>query len=230
MKLFLMLMIASFSYIYAGVIATVEELQGNIKVKVANSIKKTKIKKGYEIQEGDILSSYKDSYAKIVLTDNSTLVLDADSIVRFKKLSQLQQDQGRIYYKITSKKAKNSLQVKTDFAIIGIKGTTFIIKAGEEDEVLLQEGVVGINSIKKAFELYRKKVHAEFKDFKTKQMQGFEEYKSAYSGYEKVISTSSFDLEKQNKLRFDDNIVKEDSFEIDDYQEFKYFEKLIDEI
>lgn len=230
MKLFLMLMIASFSYIYAGVIGSVEELQGKVKVKVSNSIKKVNVEKGYELQEGDILSTYKDSYAKILLADNSLLVLDADSMVHFSSVSDLQQKCGRVYYKITSKKAKNSLKVKTDFAIIGIKGTTFIVKASEDKEVLLQEGVVGINSIKEEFELYRKKINREFDDYKSKQMQGFQEYKSAYSGYEKVINTKSFDLQKQNKLRFDDNVVKEDSFEKDDYQEFKYFEKLINEI
>ncbi|WP_304544739.1 FecR family protein [Sulfurimonas microaerophilic] len=230
MKLFLMLMIASFTYIYASVIGSVEYVQGNVKVKSSQSIKKVKVQQGYQIQEGDIITSYKDSYAKIVLVDNSTLVLDADSIVHFGSASELAQEKGRVYYKVTSKKVKNSFKVKTDFAIIGIKGTTFIVKAEEQKEVLLQEGLVGINSIKEEFELYRKKINADFEAFKAQQQQGFEEYKNGYSGYEKVMTTKAFDLQKQNKLSFDQNLVKEDSFEKDDYKEFEYFEKLIDEI
>ncbi|WP_280331249.1 FecR family protein [Sulfurimonas sp. C5] len=223
-----MLIIASCTYIYASVIGTVEELQGNVKVKPQNSIKKIKVLAGYQIQEGDILSTYEDGCAKIKLEDNSTLIVDTDSMVRFISGVDLKQENGKVYYKITSKKTKDALKVETNFAIIGIKGTTFIVKADEQKELLLQEGVVGINSIKEEFELYRKKINAEFEDFKAKQQQGFDEYKAAFEKYEKAVKTQAFDLQQQNKVSFEDNIVKEDSFDQNDADEFKYFEKLFD--
>jgi uncharacterized membrane-anchored protein YhcB (DUF1043 family) len=175
------------------------------------------------------VSSYNDSYAKIVLIDHSTIVLDKESILQFASATNLKQKSGRVFYKITSKKVKNSFQVKTDFAIIGIKGTTFIIKVTNDKEVLLKEGVVEIDSIKKEFELYRKKIKSQFEDFKSKQKEEFKTYKDEYSQYQKSM-TKTFDLQKQHKISFDKNRVKEDDFNKKDKQEFKYFEKLIDEI
>jgi uncharacterized membrane-anchored protein YhcB (DUF1043 family) len=229
MKLFLIFIITSFSYISAAVIGQIEEKKGNIKVKTLNSIVKKKVAKGYKLQEGDIVTSYNDSYAKIVLIDHSTIILDKESILQFASATNLKQKSGRVFYKITSKKVKNSFQVKTDFAIIGIKGTTFIIKVTNDKEVLLKEGVVEIDSIKKEFELYRKKIKSQFEDFKSKQKEEFKTYKDEYSQYQKSM-TKTFDLQKQHKISFDKNRVKEDDFNKKDKQEFKYFEKLIDEI
>ena len=206
-------------------IATIEAFQGKVKVKRADSILKVKARIGMEVDQGDMVITSAQSSAKITMEDNSTIIVDEDAILSFVSPSEITQKQGRVYYKITHKKAHNKLQIKTDFAIIGIKGTTFIIKSSQDKEVLLQEGVVGVQSIKEAFELYRAQVNAEFEAYKAKQQQGFEAYKNSYQA---PIITDSFELKHNNKVRFDGNKVKEESFGNDEKDEFEYFKQLSD--
>ena len=209
----------------ASKIATIEALQGKVKVKRADSILKVKASAGMEIAQGDMVITSAHSSAKIALEDNSTIIVDEDAILSFVSQSEIAQKEGRVYYKITHKKAHNKLQIKTDFAIIGIKGTTFIVKSSQDKEVLLQEGVVGVQSIKEAFELYRAQVNAEFEAYKSKQQKGFEVYK--YS-HQTPIITDSFELQHNNKVRFDGNKVQEESFGEDENHEFAYFKQLSD--
>jgi len=206
----------------------VAAIKGVVKLKKEKGIKKVRVDRGYTIQSGDMLITSKDSFAKLKMKDNSLIVLDKNAIIRFLSFSEIKQESGKIYYKITHKEAKNALQVRTTFAIIGIKGTVFIIKAEENKEVLLQKGVVEISSIKNEFELYKKRVNEEFNKFKETQNKGFERYKENL--YEKVRMTRSFDLYDRNKVEFDGNRVREESFSKSDKDEFKYFETLIDAI
>ena len=206
----------------------VAALKGIVKLKTEKSIKKVKVDAGYTIEDGDMLITSKDSYAKLKMKDNSLIVLDKNSIIRFLSSSEVKQESGKIYYKITQKKVKNPLQVRTNFAIIGIKGTVFIVKAEENKELLLQKGVVEISSIKEEFELYKQRVNEAFNKFKETQNKGFERYKESL--YEQVKLTKSFDLYEMNKVEFDGNRVREESFSKSDRDEFEYFETLIDEI
>ncbi|NOR58348.1 MAG: iron dicitrate transport regulator FecR, partial [Sulfurimonas sp.] len=166
MKKFLMsLFITLLSVTVASASATlgsVELSKGNVKVKSEGSFKKSKVTKGLEIKKGDLITTSKNANAVIKLLDGSTLVLDSSSTLHFASANMAEQETGKVYYKITSRDAKNALKVKTPFAIIGIKGTTFIVDSGEKSSVKLKEGVVGIQSIKEEFELYRKTVQAEY--------------------------------------------------------------------
>jgi len=226
MKLFIALIITSFTYIFAGVVGHVDKVLGNAKIQKKDTVFKKGLRNGMSLEVGDLVMTYNESYVRIVLEDNSTLIVDADSLLSFTQESVVSQSQGKVYYKITSKKATQPMQVRTDFAIIGIKGTTFIVKSDDEKALLLQEGRVGISSIEKEFMLYRKKVQAEFEAYKAKEDKAFEEYKNAMDAYEKPQKSAAFDLEEQNTLSFDDNVVKESAFTQDHNEEFLYFEKL----
>lgn len=227
MKFFILFLLIPFS-LWGMKLGEVVAVKGTVKLKTEKSIKKVKIDAGYTLQSGDMIISSKDSYAKLKMKDDSLIVLDKNSIIRFLSSSELKQERGKIYYKITHKEVKNPLHVRTNFAIIGIKGTVFIVKAEEKKEVLLQKGVVEISSIKEEFALYKKRVNDEFKKFKETQNKDFENYKQSL--YEKVKMTKSFDLYNMNKVEFDGNKVRENSFEESDKNEFEYFKTLIDEI
>lgn len=216
-------------------LGTIDMFKGTLKIKSANSIKKHKIKKGMKIFTGDMLLSSKNASARINLVDGSTLILDESSTLIFHSLLQTEQQKGKVLYKITSRDARHSLKVKTPFAIIGIKGTTFIVNASKTSSISLKEGKIGIKSIHKEFKLYRKKLDAEFNAFKEegknhiqKEKEAFEKYKkSQTSHYEKVKIVKEFDLKSGMKVSFSKNKVKEDSFSKDDTAEFKHFDNLL---
>ncbi|MBU1658590.1 FecR domain-containing protein [bacterium] len=228
MKAFLVaVLISFFSLVYAsGIVGTVEQLKGIVKVKSGDSIKKSNLRAGEEIKEGDLISTSKNASALIKLTDGSSVVLDESSSIHFLAANNAEQKDGKIYYKITSRDAQNSLKVKTPFAIIGIKGTTFIVNATENASVSLKEGLIGIQSIKEEFELYRKEVQKQFDNFISEQESEFEKYKDAQKKGVAQI-TKEFDLQAGNRVSFSGNQVDEQAWNKDDDAEFTRFEELI---
>ena len=119
----------------------------------------------------------------------------------FASVKLTEQLQGRVYYKITSRDSKNAIKVKTPFAIIGIKGTTFVVSVGEKSSVKLKEGLVGIQSIKEEFELYRKAIRAEYNNYVSKQQSEYEKFLSEQNKG-KAELTKEFDLQAGNTIVF----------------------------
>jgi len=240
MKFFLILL--SFLTLLSAnsdVVGEVLLVDGNVKIKSKGSIRKKKALVGASIYAGDLVSSSKNSHLKLRLEDNSTLILDELSTLRFNSVKNTEQISGKVLYKITSRDAKNSLKVKTPFAVIGIKGTTFIVNAQKKEEsIALKEGLIGVSSIKEEFSLYRKEVLAAFNNFKEeqakalqesteRQMSEFERYKSGITQEDtkviKPIITKEFDLKAGNAISFNKNIVKESSLETLKEDPFKKF-------
>ena len=216
------------TFVYANaVVGSIEKVDGSVKVKKEGSLKKSKVKIGTEIVAGDLLTTSKKSSAVIKLKDGSTIVLDVSSSVHFASATSAEQKTGKIYYKITSRDAANSLKVKTPFAIIGIKGTTFVVNASENASVTLKEGLIGVASVKEEFNLYRKKMEEEFNKFKSDMNAEFEKFKSKQSGYMAPVKTKSFDLKEGNRISFSGNKVHEDQWNKNDDAEFDHFEALI---
>ncbi len=228
MKLILILYIAFFSVVIQAqmLVGTVTKYDGRIKILHEGTIKKNLIHKQQKIVAGDLLLSSKKSYAVITLVDKSQIVMDANSVLHFASLNSLNQKKGKIFYKITPRKAKNFLKIKTAFAIIGIKGTTFVVNAGKKSAVTLKEGLIRINSIKKEFELYRLQEKAEFHNYVSKQNAAFEKFKALKTPV-KPLQTKAFDLKAGNSIVFDKNKVDETSIGKEERLNIKYFEKLL---
>jgi len=208
------------------IVGVVNGVKGIVKVKSQNSIKKTKVKAGYMIKSGDLIVTSSNAFAKLKLKDKSQIVLDKSSSIFFNSVYNVKQKDGKVYYKITSRDAKNSLKIKTPFAIIGIKGTTFIVNATNNASVALKEGLIGVESIKEEFELYRKKTQKQFEDFMAKQQSAYELYKQVQEpGF--AEKTKEFDLQERTTVVFDKNKVKEKAWTKEDDEEFEYFEKLM---
>jgi len=208
------------------IVGSIEKTKGSVKVKNKSSIKKSRVKVGFKILKGDLIITSKGAFAKIRLSDSSEIVLDESSTISFNSTYNLKQEKGKIYYKITSRDAKNSLKIKTPFAIVGIKGTTFIINATKKPSLHLKEGVVGIRSTKEEFELYRKKVQQEFENFMAQQYSAYEEYKQVQRpGF--AEKTKSFDLHGGKTISFDGNKAIEEDWSKKDDEEFEYFTNIV---
>lgn len=209
-------------------IGIVEKVKGLTKVTREGSIKKITVKKGMHIQKGDLISTTSDATALLKLIDGSSIVLDKASTIHFASLDSAEQKEGSIYYKITQRDAKDSLSVKTPFAIIGIKGTTFIVNAKEDDSsVALQEGRIGIAAIKEEFALYRKKVQEEFNNYKSQQQAAYEAYlKEMQGGAAEMVK--EFELDAGNRVSFNEQNATESRFDEDTNASFKHFADIID--
>lgn len=226
--LFLSIFVALFTFLSAAlVVGTVEKANGSVKVKSAGSVKKSKVKDGFEIKKGDLITTSRKGSAVIKLSDGSTMVLDGSSSVHFTALNSADQQTGKVYYKVTSRNAKNALKIKTPFAIIGIKGTTFIVDTNKDTaSVSLKEGLIGVQSIKEEFALYRKKLEEEYNKFIGDQEKEYEEFlKEGEEGVAQM--TKEFDMHAGTSISFSGKKAKESGWTEDDEKELDYFESLI---
>jgi len=225
--LILIILMFIFNIAYASILGNVEKYSGVVRVTNNDSIKKNKIEVGYEIKSGDLISTLTTAQAVLKLSDGSNIVLSEKSSIHFTAENNAQQKSGRIYYKITSRDAKNSLKIQTPFAIIGIKGTTFIINsdAGKES-VSLKEGLIGITSLQEPFALYRKETLVKYNVFLSDKMNQFKKFKNPGQEAEPEMR-KEFDLEEKNSIFFNNNEVEESGWDENDDAEFDEFEKLL---
>jgi molybdopterin synthase catalytic subunit len=227
MKFLLLSVFMAIFTVVSGSIGVVESFSGNVKVKNESSIKKNNVVKGLEIKSGDLITTSKSSNAVLKLNDGSNVILDELSSIFFGDTNSAEQKDGKIFYKITSRDAANSLKIKTPFAIIGIKGTTFVINSDKGNEgVALKEGLIGVESIKEQFALYRKEVLAQYNEYVSEQMSEFEKFKNVGKKPEPEM-TKQFDLKAGNVISFSGNEVKESGWSQNDDAEFEHFEKIM---
>ena len=228
MKLFLLFITIFFSYASASsVVATVVKVDGYVKYKEANSFKKYKVKVGTKLKQGALLSTSSGSNAVVKLVDDSTLVIDESSTLRFIDNKNIEQNDGKVFYKITSRDASNALNIKTPFAIIGIKGTTFIADATKNASISLKEGLIGVKSLKEEFELYAKETQKKYDTFLEQQQAEFQRFQNNQAPIKPII-TKEFDLNAGKSISFNKNKVKEDDFDKYTKSEFKRFESMLD--
>ncbi|MCK9492493.1 MAG: FecR family protein [Sulfurimonas sp.] len=211
------------------VLGNFELVKGSVKIKPEDTFKKSNASKGLEIKKGDLITTSKESNAIIKLQDGSTLILDESSTLHFASKTLASQEEGKIYYNITSRDAKNALKVKTPFAIIGIKGTTFIVDTNKTSSVKLKEGLVGIQSLKEEFELYRKQVQADYKDYLSEQEKEYQKFLNEQNKGA-VLITKEFDLQEKNTITFDGQKVSESAWTEEDDAEFERFEALMESL
>jgi hypothetical protein len=214
------------TFLGADVVGMVQSVKGSVKVKSEGSFKKSRVKSGMELKSGDLLTTSRHGAVIIKLNDKSTITLASNAILQINSQNDIDQQQGKILYHITSRDAKNHLKIKTSFAIIGIKGTTFVLNTSKDSSLILKEGLVSVKSIKEKFELYRKKVQEEFNNYVSSQQSAFEQYKNAQNRYAIAEATKEFDLKSGNRISFNGQKVNEEALSKKDEKEFEEFKAL----
>ncbi len=219
-------------------LVSIIKIEGKVKILPGSSIKKHTAVVGELLFQGDKIITYADSTVVARAEDNSKLVLNENSELTFIDRQTLAQGTGEVYYNIQKRGDAKGLKVKTPFSIIGIKGTEFIVEANEtEGEIALNEGLIGVESLKAEFELHKQKVMAEYEAFKDKQMQEFEAYK-AQTQEGVVTYVRSFDLQAGKSLRFGDasrcegdceSWVNEMDFTDNTGKRFEFYQAMIEE-
>jgi hypothetical protein len=206
-------------------VATVEKIKGSVKVLKVGSIKKTRVKEGYKVEVGDRVSTSSSALAMLKLIDGSKIILENSSSIEFPAKLAINQLEGNVFYKIRKRDLSGAIKITTPFAIIGIKGTSFIVKSGKSDSIALEEGKIGVESVGEAFELYRQKVISEYTKFLLQQKNAYNEYLKQQGITTKEI-VKSFDLEEGKQVSFDKRRVDEASLSQYSKDEFKHFKSL----
>jgi len=132
----------------------------------------TKLFSGYALKTG------RKSEAKIVLIDNTGIILTEKSSLIFPQYNKIIADNGTVLFKVTKRDEVQGFTVQTKTATIGVKGTQFAVAVDNESvKVFCKEGKVGVKSIKGEFKKYVKKEIDEYNQFLKDQFQDYTQYK-----------------------------------------------------
>ena len=191
---------------------------------------------GFLLREADTIITDEGANAVVRFDDGALSVLDEKSRLRIEKTRWLSHLGGKIYF--TFRKFFNGKrQVRTRFATLGIRGTTFIVYDDDRGQgVALQEGLLDIESSGPVFEIYRQRELDEFEAFKKQVQQEQEELRDEFDEFKMQLSREyieyreSFALNPGHVVRFVGARVDESRIDDDIKADFESFEAIAGEL
>ncbi|MGB5457215.1 MAG: FecR family protein [Gammaproteobacteria bacterium] len=212
------------------------KVNGQATIIDANGQRVTVDKPGDIVRVTDTIETATDASAVVSFNDGTLSILDQESRLRVEKTGWLSHVGGKIYF--TYRKIfGESRRVKTRFAILGIRGTTFIVHdIGDSQGIALAEGLLDIQTPGAAFEIHRQAQLDQFGAFKQQSRQQREAVQQAFNEYKQALKRDfiefkkSFRLQANRVVRFEGNRVEERRIDDAIKAEFEYFESIAGEL
>jgi hypothetical protein len=212
--------------------ARLVKVQGDVVIVNDKGEERKPEKNQYLVNKMETVVTRDGGKAVVQFDDGALSVMDEKSSLRVEQSGWLSQLGGKIYYvfRKTLSTKEEPKQVKTGFATIGIRGTTFIVIDNEEGKsVALQTGNLNIESpgedyavvtpraddfdaFKKQVQKQQQTLKREFNEYKEKTEREFVEYKK------------SFDLQANRVVSFNGNRVNEKDLDESFSNQFSDFE------
>jgi hypothetical protein len=190
----------------------------------------------FPVNEKDTVVTAADSHAIVGFDSGAMSVLDENSRLQVEKTGWLSHLGGKIYF--TFRKVFGpSRQVKTRFATLGIRGTTFIIYDDDNGQgIALQEGLLDIESPGPVFEIHRQQLLDEFETLRQQELQQQQELHREFGDYrdqmqrEFIEYSNNLTLQANHVIRFDGARVDEAVIDENIKAEFENFEAIAGEL
>lgn len=201
--------------------ATIEKADGKVIVYKSGSPRGVSAKDGMTLNKKDSLRTFKNSNAYIKFIDNSKIVITENSIMLIKDIKTVNLKNGKVVFEIQKQGDKEGVKVATKSAIIGVKGTKFLVSVNKDEiDIILKEGSISVKATKGEFKRYLKDIEEDFSNFVEDTKKDYEEYKRKMEE-EFVEFVKEFTLEGNTGISIKKNEVKN----IKNIEEFdEYFE------
>ncbi|QKF82379.1 FecR family protein [Halarcobacter ebronensis] len=158
MKKILLLLTVCFLTTLFGSIGSISTIEGKVEIQRQNSLIQAQVNS--EIERYDIITTGKDSIARIVLNDNTLITIGKESALNIEEYVFDEKDSSKnetnfnffkgAFKSVTGKIGKinpSKFKLKTKSATIGIRGTTII---GNQERIIVLEGSVLVTSQNKS--------------------------------------------------------------------------------
>lgn len=164
------LMVLSFSAFAAKKVAVVKMLRGEVNVLTLG--KTSKLNVNDQVEDGSVIKTGEKSFVKIVFTDQSQMNIGPGSEMKIEKFSGedsgvIDLVKGKIRSQVTKDylqmkdKDKSKLFIKTPNAVMGVRGTDFMISTnGQNTATVLFEGEIVFNKLGNAREMSSERLEA----------------------------------------------------------------------
>ncbi|MGM0418895.1 MAG: FecR domain-containing protein [Thermodesulfobacteriota bacterium] len=205
---------------------TITEIKGDVFIIKKDGFRKNFAEENQGVIPGDLIITGKESTAVIKSGESSFIIIEQNSKFKINEAGVYNQEEGKTFYSI-EKKEQKGIQVKTPFAVIGVKGTEFIVNADKDSQsVALDRGLINIKSLKDKFELHRKEDLSAFESFMEKTKSAFTDYKEK-NRKEFVEYVDEFDLKPDKMVSFSDSRAKEEDISEEMSKEFDKFRAML---
>jgi ferric-dicitrate binding protein FerR (iron transport regulator) len=156
-------------------VATIVEYQGKVTIHQVGSPRGEKVSEApVSVDYTQKVRTYSNSKARIKLKDGSKILVAEKATVDFRDERNIEVKSGRVFFSINKREAAKSLNVITKTAVIGVKGTRFMVEATEDSATVhLEEGVIEVETV----EQFKDKMMSEFEAYKRQLNKEFKEYK-----------------------------------------------------
>ncbi len=176
-----------------------------------------------QLNAGDKIRVKRNASAVVLLPDASVVLLTEKSTLILKSSYNHFIETGKILYDIKKQKSIGGLIVATKSAIIGVKGTQFMVKENKgANAIFLQEGEITVESTK-----------AEFKRAVQQEQDEFAQFKNEFNDYKKQMQEEFVEYVKSITLKegkainiSGDNTVSDVKFTQSDKDDFALLNSL----
>ncbi len=167
--------ISGFTQQVAG---NIEKFEGKVILYPYGGVKGVAAKNGMEFKVKDSVRTFQKSNAFIKFIDSSKIVVNENSILYVKDITNLNLKNGKVVFDIQKQGDKEGIKIATKTAIIGVKGTKFLVAvSNNEVDVILKEGEISVKAVKGDFKRYLQKEEEDYEKFVKDTKEDYEEYK-----------------------------------------------------
>lgn len=173
----LMFLLLSLNALYAVSVGTVVSLKGEARIFTKGVIAPKNVIEGMELEVGQTLKTRLSSEAKIKFLDNTKVIVASNSALEILDYKKFAVTGEKVLFKVAKQKDLKGLSIVTQSAIIGIRGTTFMISSDEKSQsVFLQEGEINVKPPKGEFKSYLNDQESDFNVYKAQMEAEFAKY------------------------------------------------------
>jgi len=209
----------------------VRKVDGDVRIIRASGESVLARKAGLIINKNDTIKSLKGGSAVVKFNDGTMTVLVDDSEMKVGDPGYFSHLGGKIYYHFRKLVGEKPRAVKTSYATLGVRGTTFIVNdSGANQSVSLKTGKLSVESPGPTFEIHRKKQQDEYDKFRGEMEQGVQQMKDDYKTHLQQLSQEFIEYKKQftlvarRTIRVKGNRVDEQGFNAETEADFNRYE------
>jgi hypothetical protein len=210
---------------YAQPIAgNIERFEGKVILYPFGSVKGKPAANNLNFNVKDSIRTFQKSIAFLKFIDDSKIVLEENSILYVRDITNLNVKKGKVVFEIQKQGNKEGVKIATKTAIIGVKGTKFLLSVNNDEiNVVLKEGEISVKAVKGDFKRYVKKEEEDFDKFVKDTKESYEDYKKKMQE-EFVEFVKEFTMKDEMAVTIKGNEVK--NIDVKDFeQEFELLNK-----
>ena len=210
-------------------VAVIEQFTGTVKVYKGDRKKAENVSNaGYLLYRGDRIDTGEDGTALIAYPDGSKVLLKPKTILRIEKEKFVSIARGRALFRMMMQSI-GKFRVKIGNAVIGIKGTTFLVDASVgKSAVYLKEGSLNILAEKGEFVRFAASEEEAFRQYSDEILQEFDEFKREMER-EFARFVREFELEAGMGVSIEGNAALDVVIPDEIMEEFRAFDRFLEE-